>query len=52
MDVKLAKYDDRGRLSFMGGGKKATIAINPETGTITTTYPTHSKTAKKLMKGE
>lgn len=46
------KYDDLGRPSFMVIGKKATIAINPDTGTITTAYPTHSKTAKKLMKGE
>lgn len=45
------KYDDLGRPSFMVIGKKATIAINPDTGTITTAYPTHSKTAKKLMKG-
>lgn len=52
LDIKPAKYDDQGRLSFTVIGKKATIAINPETGTITTTYPTHSKTAKKLMKGE
>ena len=46
------KYDDQGRPSFTVIGKKATIAINPDTGTITTAYPTHSKTAKKLMKGE
>lgn len=46
------KYDAQGRPSFMVIGKKATIAINPDTGTITTAYPTHSKTAKKLMKGE
>lgn len=45
------KYDDQGRPSFTVIGKKATIAINPDTGTITTAYPTHSKTAKKLMKG-
>lgn len=52
LDIKPVKYDDQGRPSFTEIGKKATIAINPETGTITTTYPTHSKTAKKLMKGE
>lgn len=52
LDIKPVKYDDQGRPSFTVIGKKATIAINPETGTITTTYPTHSKTAKKLMKGE
>ncbi len=52
LDTKPVKYDDLGRPSFTVIGKKATIAINPETGTITTTYPTHSKTAKKLMKGE
>ena len=52
LDIKPVKYDDQGRPSFTVIGKKAAIAINPETGTITTTYPTHSKTAKKLMKGE
>lgn len=52
LDIKPVKYDDQGRPSFTVIGKKATIAINPETGAITTTYPTHSKTAKKLMKGE
>ena len=52
LDIKPVKYDDQGRPSFTVIGKKATIAINPDTGTITTSYPTHSKTAKKLMKGE
>ena len=52
LDTKPVKYDEQGRPSFTVIGEKATIAINPDTGTITTTYPTHSKTAKKLMKGE
>lgn len=44
------KYDEQGRPSFTITGKKATIAINPETGEITTAYPTHTKLANKLMK--
>lgn len=51
LDTKPVKYDEQGRPSFTVIGEKATIAINPDTGTITTAYPTHSKTAKKLMKG-
>lgn len=43
------KYDADGRPSFKIIGRKATISINPETGVITTVYPTHTKTANKLM---
>ena len=43
------KYDADGRPSFKMIGKKATISVNPETGVIVTAYPTHTKTAQKLM---
>lgn len=52
LQIKDVKLDSQGRPSFVVVGKKATVAINPETGTITTTYPTHSKTVRKLVKGE
>lgn len=42
------KYDADGRPSFKIIGQKATISINPQTGVITTVYPTHTKTANKL----
>ena len=44
------KYDDAGRPSVTIIGRRATIAINPETGNIATVHPTHTKTAEKLMK--
>lgn len=43
------KHDADGRPSFKIIGRKATISINPETGVITTVYPTHTKTANKLI---
>lgn len=49
------KYDRLNRPSIVMVGAKATVAINPQSGMITTTYPTHSKTAEKLRnlkKGE
>lgn len=50
LDIKPVKYDDKGRPSFVVVGRKATVAINPETGILTTTYPTHTKTVEKLLK--
>lgn len=52
LQIKNVKFDSQGRPSFAVVGRKATVTINPETGTITTTYPTHSKTVRKLVKGE
>lgn len=43
------KYDADGRPSFKIIGQKATISMNPQTGVITTVYPTHTKTANKLL---
>lgn len=43
------KYDDKGRPSIVFTGKKATFSINPNNGVITTVYPTHTKTAQKLL---
>ena len=42
------KYDSEGRPSVTITGEKATVSINPDSGIITTVYPTHSKTAKRL----
>lgn len=42
------KYDEQGRPSCQLIRKKATVAINPETGAILTIWPTHRKTAEKL----
>lgn len=50
LDIKPIKYDTPGRPSFVVIGEKATISINPKTGKITTTYPTHTKTAQKLLR--
>ena len=50
LDIKPVKYDDQGRPSFVIVGEKATVSINPDTGKLTTTYPTHTKTAQKLKK--
>ena len=50
--IKPTKYDTTGRPSFAVIGEKATITINPETGKISTTYPTHTKTAQKLLRNK
>lgn len=42
-------YDAAGRPSVTLTGKRATVSINPETGVITTAYPTHAKTARRLL---
>lgn len=48
LETKPVKYGDQGRPSFAVVGEKATVSINPDTGKLTTTYPTHSKTVQKL----
>lgn len=50
LEVKPVKYDADGRPSFAVVGRKATATINPETGKISTTYPTHTKTVNKLLR--
>ena len=52
LDIKPVKYDDMGRPSFQVIGEKATVAINPDTGKLISTWPTHTKTAKKLKEGK
>lgn len=52
LDTSEVKYDAAGRPSLTITGRKATIAINPDTGNIATVHPTHTKTAQKLMKGK
>ena len=44
------KYDNHGRPSQQFIGKTATIAVNPETGVITTTWCTGSRTRHKYSK--
>jgi hypothetical protein len=50
LDITDVKYDAEGRPSFTAIGRKATVAINPDTGKIVTTYPTHTKTANRLLR--
>lgn len=45
------KYDSLGRPSLQVIGEKATVAINPEDGNIISTWPTHTKLARKLKRG-
>ena len=49
LQVNPVKYDEYGRPSFTVVGRTATLAINPETGVVTTCYPTHTKTREKLL---
>ena len=51
LSITPIKTDEKGRKSFKQIGEKATIAINPETGVLTTVHKTHTKLVKKL-KGE
>ena len=51
LSITLIKTDEKGRKSFKQIGEKATIAINPETGVLTTVHKTHTKLVKK-KKGE
>ena len=44
------KTDNRGRPSQQFIGKSATVAVNPENGTITTTWCTGSRTKRKYLK--
>lgn len=50
LEIKPVKYGADGQPSFLVVGRKATAAINPETGKIATTYPTHTKTVNKLLR--
>ena len=44
------KIDSRGRPSQQFIGKSATVAVNPENGTITTTWCTGNRTKRKYLK--
>ena len=44
------KYDDNGRPSQQFIGEFATVAVNPETGIISTTWCTGSRTKRKYLK--
>ena len=50
LNISEVKYDELNRPSFQVIGKKATIAVNPNTGVITSTWPTHTKLARKLQR--
>ena len=50
LKINPVKYDKERRPSFTVVGRKATLAVNPDTGAIVTCYPTHSKTREKLLK--
>lgn len=50
LEIKPVKNDAEGRPSFAVVGRKATVTVNPESGKLTTTYPTHTKTANKLLR--
>lgn len=51
LKIKERKYNDYGLPSQQVIGKNATVAINPETGCITTLWPTGSKLRDKYLKG-
>ena len=50
LEVKDVKTDDQDRKSITMVGRKATVIVNPDTGSIVTTYPTHTKTVNKLLR--
>lgn len=49
LQIKPVKNDELGRPSFIVVGRKATLTINPNTGVLSTVYPTHTATVKKLL---
>ena len=50
LHVKPVKYDEKGRPSKQYIGKDATVSVNPDTGVVTSTWVTGSKTRKKYQK--
>lgn len=53
LKIKEIKHDaETGTASFQVIGEKATIAINPDTGNIVTTWHTSSRLAKRLKRGK
>lgn len=48
LQITEVKYDEQGRPSKKYIGEKATVAVNPDNGNITTVHGTHTKLAKKL----
>ena len=51
LKVTEVKYDASGRPSVQYVGQKATVAVNPNTGKVITTWKTSSKLANKLSNG-
>ena len=50
--IKGVKVDDEGRKSQQFIGSKATVCVNPDTGVISTIWPTGTRLRKKYAKGE
>ncbi len=50
LHISPVKLDKEGRPSFKVVGEKATMYVNPDTGVVTTTHPTHTKTAERLKR--
>ena len=50
LQVKTSEPNAAGRTTMEVIGKRATLKIDPDTGTILTAYPTHSRTAKKYKR--
>ena len=42
------KFDEQGRPSYQLIGEEATVAVNPETGVVTSIWPTRTQKARKL----
>lgn len=51
LEIGKIKEDGRGRKSKRYIGEQATVAVNPDTGVITTVWPTSSKLRDKLKGG-
>lgn len=49
LKVLPVQYDPNGQPSFRVIGRKSTVIINPVNGNVITTYPTHTKTVRKLQ---
>lgn len=52
LDISKIKVDGKGRKSQRFIGVKATVTANPDTGIVSTAWPTHTKTVQKLREGK
>ena len=51
LEISKIKEDSKGRKSKRYIGEQATVAVNPDTGVVTTVWPTSSKLRDKLKGG-